>query len=130
LPLHPHRRGALFDVTRLIHHQRRLPVPEMLYHIGPQVIPGTVGIPGRPRQQVLHPARVVIARVLGNGPAILAGQPGHQAQDERPRSPPRLHPAKPAPDPQHQLIEHAQPPAGAYAVASGHRQVVMCPHKP
>ena len=34
------------------------------------------------------------------------------------------------PDPQHQIIEDAQPPAGVYAVPSGHRQIGMCPHKP
>jgi hypothetical protein len=79
---------------------------------------------------VLHPARRRITGVLGDRPAILARQPGQQAQHERPRPPPRLHPAEPAPDPQHQLIEHAQPTAGAYAVASGHRKVITCLHKP
>jgi len=50
--------------------------------------------------------------------------PGRQqAQHERPRPPPRLHPAKTSPDPQHQLIEHAQPAAGVYAVASSHRRI-------
>src|SRR6266571_4360774 len=38
-------------------------------------------------------------------------QPGQQPEHERPRPPPRLHPAETGSDAQHQLIEHT-PPAG------------------
>src|SRR5262249_46214264 len=75
-----------------------------------------------------RPARV--AGMLGDGPAVLAGQLGQQAQHERPRPAPRFHPAETAPGPGHQLIEYAQPPAGAYAGASGHQTVFTCHHKP
>lgn len=39
-------------------------------------------------------------------------------------------PAEPAPGPGHQLVEYAQPPAGAYAGPSGHQTVFTCHHKP
>jgi hypothetical protein len=102
----------------------------MLHHVAAHVVADAIGVPGRPRQQVLHPARRDIADVLGQRPAVLARQPSQQANNKRPRPPPRLHPAETGPNPQHQLIEHAQPPARIYAMASGHRQIVMCRHKP
>jgi hypothetical protein len=68
--------------------------------------------------------------MLGDAPAVRPRQPGKQAQHKRPRPPPRFHPAETSPDPEHQIIENAQPPAGVYAVASGHRQIIMRPHKP
>jgi hypothetical protein len=40
------------------------------------------------------------------------------------------HPAETRADPQHQLIERPEPAIGAYAVASGHRKIVLSPHKP
>ena len=78
----------------------------------------------------LHPVRRGVAGILGDGPAVLAGQLGQQAQHECPRPAPRLHPAETAPDPGHQLVEYTQPLAGAYAGASGHQTVFTCRHKP
>jgi predicted MFS family arabinose efflux permease len=43
---------------------------------------------------------------------------------------PRLHPAEPAPGPGQQLVRYAQPPAGAYAGASGHQKIFTCRHEP
>jgi hypothetical protein len=44
--------------------------------------------------------------------------------------PPRLHPDEPARDPPHQLIEHPLPKDRVYAVACGHRKVLLSRHKP
>jgi hypothetical protein len=102
----------------------------VLDHVAAHVVADAIGVPRCPRQQVLHPARRDIAGLLGQRPAVLARQPGKQADNERPRPPPRLHPAETGPNLQHQLIEHAQPAGRVYAVASGRRQIVMCRHKP
>jgi hypothetical protein len=102
----------------------------MLDHVTAQVITHPVGVPGRPRQKMLHPARAGLPGLLGNGPAVLARQAGQQPEHERPRPPPRLYPEKPVPDPQQQLVKHAQPPVRVYAVASGHRKIIIGLHKP
>ncbi len=85
LPLHPCRGGALLDIRRLIHHQCRLRVIEVLYPHRPQIIPNAVRHRRCPRQQVLHPAQRRITGVLGYRPAVLARPPSQQAQHERPR---------------------------------------------
>jgi hypothetical protein len=74
-----------------------------------QVITNAISIPPRTGQQVLHPIRCGIPRMLGDRPAVLARQVRQQPKDERPRMPPRLHPDEPARDPPHQLIEHPLP---------------------
>ena len=102
----------------------------MLDDVAAHVVTDAVGVPFRARQQVLHPVRRGVAGMLGDSPAVLARQLGQQAEHERPRPAPRLHPAETAPDPRHQLVKYAQPPAGAYAGASGHQTVVTCHHKP
>ena len=50
--------------------------------------------------------------------ALRCGPDRHQAR------------AEPAPGPGQQLVHYAQPPAGAYAGASGHQKIFTCPHKP
>ncbi len=102
----------------------------MLHDITAQVIAHPVGVPRSPRQQVLHPAGSRIPGVLGDAPAVRPRQAGQQAQHKRPGPPPRLHPAEASPDPEHQLIQHAQPAARVYAVASGHRKIIAFRHKP
>ena len=102
----------------------------MLRDVAAQVIADAVGVPPGPRQQVLHPVRRGIPGLLGDRPAVLARQLGQQAQHERPRPAPRLHPAETRADPEHQLIECPEPAVRVYAVASGHRKIVMSPHKP
>jgi hypothetical protein len=79
---------------------------------------------------MLHPARRPVTGMLGDRPAVLPRQISQQSQHERPSPPPRLHPAEPARDLAHQLIEQPRPPAGVYAVASGHRTVIESPHNP
>lgn len=59
-----------------------------------------------------------------------AGDLRQSARHERPRPAPRLHPAEPAPGPGQQLVHYAQPPAGAYAGASGRQKIFTGRHKP
>ena len=98
--------------------------------IAAHVITHTIGIPPGPRQQMLHPIRRGIPGMLSDCPAVLARQRRQQPQHERPGMTPRLCPAETRADPEHQLIEHPQPPGKVYAVASGHRKIIMSLHKP
>ena len=130
LPLHPCCGGALLHVAGLVHHQHPVRAAQMLGHIAAQVIADAISVPRGPRQQVLHPAGRGIPGVLRDAPAVGPRQPGQQAQHEHPGPPPRLHPPETSPDPEHQVIEDAQPAARVYAMPSGHRKIIMCPHKP
>jgi hypothetical protein len=56
------------------------------------------------------------------------GQVSQQPTHERPGVSSRLHPAKPARDPTHQLLQPHLPPGRRNAVAGGHRLVFGCPH--
>ncbi len=57
LPLHPDRRGALLQVPGLIDHQHRVRVTQVVHDIAAQIVPDLLGIPLRPRQQVLQRIR-------------------------------------------------------------------------
>jgi len=78
---------------------------------------------------MLHPARLRVPGLLGDAPAVHPRQARQQPEDEHPGPPPRLHPVETARHLAHQLIEHAQPAARVYAVASGHRTIMIL-HKP
>jgi hypothetical protein len=130
LALHPDRAGALLEVSCLVDHQHRARVTEVLDQVVAHVVADGVVVPDRPGQQVLHAVRGGIPCVLGDRPAVLAGQVGQQPQHQRPRVAPGLHPAEPASDPAQQLLQ-PRLPAGRinpYAVAGGHRLIVGCSH--
>jgi hypothetical protein len=130
LPLHARRGGALLQVPGLVDDQHRTRVAEVLEDIAAHVIADAVSIPLRAGQQVLHPVRRGVPGVLGDRPAVHPRQLRQQPQRERPRPPPRLHPAETGPDPGHQLIKYPQPPARVYAGASGHQKIITSRHKP
>jgi hypothetical protein len=48
LALHPDRRGALLEISGLIHHQDRLGIAEVLDHVGAHVVTHRLRIPDRP----------------------------------------------------------------------------------
>ena len=126
--VHDRRPGSPDDArTSLIHAScyRELRAPDG----AAQVIAHAVSVPPGPRQQVLHPVRRGIPGLPGDRPAVLARQLSQQAQHERPRPPPRL-PAETRADLDHQLIERPEPAVRVYAVASGHRKIVLSRHKP
>jgi hypothetical protein len=93
LASHPHGVAALLEVAGLVDHQHRALLAEVLDQQGAHVVAGAVFVPHRPGQQVLHPVRAGIPGVLGNRPAVLAGQVGQQPAYERPGAPSGLHPA-------------------------------------
>jgi hypothetical protein len=130
LALHADRAAALLQVARLIHHQHRAGIAQVLHHIAPQIIADPIGVPARCGQEMLHPVRGAITGMLGDAPAVLARQVSQQPQHERPGPPAWLHPGKPATDPAHQLVQHPRPPGRVYAVACGHRKVLLSRHKP
>jgi hypothetical protein len=78
----------------------------------------------------LHSIGGCVSGLLGDHPAVLAGQAGQQAQNERPGPASRLDPAEPPPDARHQLIEQTQPPGWVHAAASGHREIIKSRHNP
>jgi hypothetical protein len=130
LVLHPNRPGALLEVARLVDDQHGVRLAEVLDQVGAEVVADAVLVPDRPGQQVLHPVRAGVAGVLGERPAVLARQVGQQPAHERPGSPARLHPRKPARDPAQQLVQSCLPAGriNPYAVAGGHRLSLGCPH--
>jgi hypothetical protein len=58
LALDPGRTVALLHKARLVQHQHRLGVPQVLDHVVAQVIPDPVGVPPRAAEQPLHPVWV------------------------------------------------------------------------
>ena len=94
LPLDAGRGGAFLQVTGIVDHQHRVGVAYLIGDVAAQVIADPVGVPPGPRQQVLHPVRRGVPGLLRDRPAVLARQLGQQAQHERPRPAPRLHPAE------------------------------------
>jgi len=130
LALHPNGRRSLLEVSGLVDHQDRLGVAEVLDYQGAHVVADRVVVPHSPGQQVLHPVGVGVAGVLGDRPAVLAGQVRKQPAHEGPGPPPQLYPSEPARDPAQHLVEQLLPPGRfhGYAVACGHRLIFGCPH--
>ena len=65
-------------------------------------------------------------------PAMIQPLPGRS--DVRParitREPPRLRPAEPPSDPDHQAIKVRVPPRRVHGVARGNRKIIRVPHEP
>jgi hypothetical protein len=127
LALYPNGSGALLEVAGLVDDQHRLRVAEVLDHIVTDVVADRVFIPHRSGEQVLHAVRVGVAGVLGDRPAVLAGQIGQQPDHERPGAPAWLDPSEPARDPAQQRVKAGSPAGRVYAVACGHR-LMFGPH--
>ena len=130
LALHPCCSGALLQIAGLVNHQHRGGVAEVLDEVGAHVIADRVLIPHRPREQVLHPIRAGIPGVLGDRPAVLAGQVSQESEHESLGALAGLYPAIPAGDPAQQLIQGHLPSGrvNIYAVTGGHRLIFGCPH--
>jgi len=128
LPLHPDRLGALLHIPGLIDHQHRTRMTKMINDVAAQVIPHRVGVPPRPRQQMLQPIRSGLPAVLGDRPTVLPVQTRQQPQHQRRGVPARLVPGETRPDPVHHLTETIPPTSTAYPVRRGHRRIVRGPH--
>ena len=121
LALHPDRMHPFLHVAGFIKDQRCAGVAEGVDDIIAQIIPHRVGVPFRPRQQMLQSVRGGITAVLGDGPAILAVQtrdhPGHQLSGMAQR----FVAAKAWRDPIDHRRELRPPPRTVYAMSRGGR---------
>jgi hypothetical protein len=81
--------------TSPVDDQHGIRFAEVVDHELAQIGRDAVGVPHRPVQEVLHPARTDLTGVFGDRPAVLAGQLGKHAVQERGEPAPGLHPAEP-----------------------------------
>jgi hypothetical protein len=107
--LHPDGVHAFLDVPGLVDHQHRAGITQPFGDIAAQVVADRGVVPDRLAQQVLHPVRVVVTGMFGDGPAVLTGQPRQQPQHEPPDPAPRFDPGEPRRDLVHQRVEHRLP---------------------
>jgi len=82
LALNPDGGHALLHVAGFINHENCAGVTEGVDNIVTQIIADRLGVPFRPRQQMLQAVGSGIAAVLSNGPAILAVQPRDHPGDQ------------------------------------------------
>ena len=125
LALRPDGVGALLHVAGLIDDQYRLVIAEMVDHIGAQIIAHPVGVPLRPRQQMLQPVRAGVTTALGQRPTVLAVDIRHQPQHQRARVPQRLAPGESRRDPIQHLIKAPPPLIDVYAMSRGDRGIIL-----
>jgi site-specific DNA recombinase len=109
LALHPDRSGALLEEARLVRHQHRTRVTQVLDHVGAQIIADLVRIPVGGGQQPLHAVGGALAGVLGQLPAILPPHVAQQPAQVGQRPPARLRPGEPSRDAGVQGVQPRRP---------------------
>ena len=119
---------TLLHIAGLVGDQHAVVGAERADDVVAQVITHAVGVPAGPGQEVLHPVRIGLAGVLGEGPAVLPREVRQQPAQERPGSAPGLHPGEPPGHPIQQPVGLRGPLMGLYAVARGHRLIILSPH--
>jgi hypothetical protein len=87
LALHPDRDSALLQIARLVDDQRCPFLAKVVDRPVANVVADGVLIPDRSGEQVLHPIGRAVAGVLGDRPAVLAGQLRQQPAHKRPGPP-------------------------------------------
>ena len=90
---------ALLGEAGLVDYQHRPRVAQLRDDVGAQIVAHRVGVPGIPIQHALDPARVGIAGLLGQLPAVLALHLRYQAAQVVRRVRIRLRPLEVAPQP-------------------------------
>src|SRR5207302_487305 len=85
LACYPRRMLALFEKSCLIDDQHGLRGPQMLDHIGPQIVTERIGVPLRSSQQMLDPIRGGLAVDFSDLPAVFAL---YRAEEARRYAPP------------------------------------------
>ena len=115
--------------ARLVDHQYRLVVVQVVHHVVTHIVADPVGVPLGPPQQMLHAVRGTLPGPFGDGPAVLARQVRQQSEHQLPDPEPGFDPCEPSRYPAHQALERLLPAGRVYAVASGHR-VIVCLHTP
>ena len=127
LALHPDGVHALLHITGFIKDQDRLRVTEGVDDVVAQIITHRIGVPFRPREQVLQAVGSGCAAVFGDGPAILAVQA--HPQDELASMPQGFVAGEARRDPVDHRRVLGPPPIGVYAVNRGDRGQFYCLHK-
>jgi hypothetical protein len=112
LALHPGRLAALLQEARLVQHQHRIRVAQVLDDVGAQVVADRVGVPAHAREEVLHAVRRRVAGGLGQLPAVLALQGRQQPAQVGQGPPPRLGPGEARRDPRRQGVQLPRPDFG------------------
>jgi hypothetical protein len=110
--------------------QDRAGVAEGVDDVVTQIIAHRLGVPFRPRQQMLQPVGRVIAAVLGDRPAILAVQPRDHPRHEFCGMPQRFVAGETRRDPINHRRELSPPPINVYAMSRGDRGQLWIRHKP
>jgi hypothetical protein len=75
----PAERSPFLHNARLVQHQHRIGIPQVLHDVVAQVIPDPVGVPPRAVEQPLHPVWGLLPGLLGQPPAVLALNLAQQA---------------------------------------------------
>jgi len=83
--------AALLQIPGLVEHQHPIGVAELPHDVVAQVIPDAIGVPARPREQVLHAVRIAVTGMFGDRPTVLPRQVGQQPEHELPGSAAGLH---------------------------------------
>ena len=109
LPLHARRLRSLLQETRLVQHQHRVRIAQVIGHISLQVVAHRIGIPAHPAQELLNPVRARIARRFRQLPAVLALHRRQKTAQIRRRPPTRLGPAEPSGKPFQNRLQTARP---------------------
>ena len=121
LALHPDRMRALLHIAGLVKDQDRAGVAEGVDDIVAQIVADRLGVPFRPRQQVLQPVRGGIAAVFGDRPAILAVQARDHPSHQLGGMAQRFVAGKTRRDPVDHRRELRPPPIRVYAMSRGDR---------
>src|SRR3954469_24668469 len=106
------RLGALLEKARLIQHQDRVVITQVLDHIGPQIIAERIGVPVNAREELLHAVWRVVAGRLGEVPAVLPLQGGQQALKIRQGASARLRTPEPRGNPPGNRLQLLSPVLG------------------
>jgi hypothetical protein len=112
LALDPGRAAALLHQARLVQHQHRVGIPQLLHDIVAQVIAHPVGVPPGAVEQPLHPVRCRLTRLFGQPPTVLALDLAQQPLQLGQRTTARLHSPKPPTDALVQLDQPIRPHPG------------------
>jgi hypothetical protein len=109
LALDPGRAVALLHKARLVQHQHRVGIPQLLNDVVAQVVADAVGVPPGAVEQPLHPVRGHLTGLLSQPPAVLALELAQQPSQVSQRAPARLHPPEPPADALVQLDQPVRP---------------------
>ena len=129
LALHPDRMQPLLHIPCLIEDQYRAGVAEGVDDVVAQIVTNPVGVPFRPRQQMLQPVGGGVAAVLSDRPAILAVQARDHPCHQLGGMPQGFVAAESRRDPIDHRRELRPPPIRVYAMSRGDRGIFRCIHK-